>query len=602
MKNHIIIATIFLSFFCLVVFGQKNISTEKNAKVDSLETYKDKAFKLSRAGKYIDAIKIIEEWLDKTDKEKINDDIISAYEVIFLLAGIKAENTEITVAWIERLLSFLNRKEVIADKSLADSICFSVAQANYSIKDPKIKDRFYKSLIAYRRKELNDAKKTKQRWEVLSCYEELVDILAKAKKSKEAMLKAKEALKYYEGNIVKNDDFNPSIYAIYTSLSNLYVECKEYSKAVKTLKRFIKVCKKDIYKSWIYVGIAKVYIKSKDFTNAQKALEKAVLSNTKSAGCDNDLIQNNFLEIGKVYRDIRQYELAVKYIGKSNKKGYFYSGNMTDVYFCWGEYLASQGEWEKAIDKLQKAQKWTDKNDFESHCDLLVNKAFCYSALNEFEKAKANLKSAFKSALNLPRLKKENKIAELFSEQILLYLKEASYLRSKRKFMEAKTSLAQANNILAKISDKNVYKEHLASIYLAHGWLCYDQDKYSDAITFYKKAINVYGSDFNSKYIRAADTYLHLAGAYQDDKQAEKYYKKALNIANKNEKDVLLQATIHYFLGIYYCKNKRYESGIKSLQTAVEKLKKDDKRFSKKIAKINSKIKYYRNFSINKKP
>ena len=249
----------------------------------------------------------------------------------------------------------------------------------------------------------------------------------------------------------------------------------------------------------------------------------------------------------------------------------------------------------EAIKVLQNAIKWTDKKDFKAHRNILINKAFCYSSLNKFKKAQNDLKDALKYTSKFPSVKNDKKISELLSKQILLYIKEAGYLRNKKKFIKAEISLNKAKNILSSINDIDFYRENLANIYLAHGWLCYDQGKYTDAIKFYKKTIEAFGTDFDSKYNQAADTYLHLAGAYQNDKQAEKYYQYALVIANKNPKNKLLQATILYFLGIYYCNNKYYDIGIRNLQAAVKKLEKDKIKFSKKIAKIKNKIEFYKN-------
>jgi tetratricopeptide (TPR) repeat protein len=282
---------------------------------------------------------------------------------------------------------------------------------------------------------------------------------------------------------------------------------------------------------------------------------------------------------------------ADKYISSLTKKDK--QKYLAKFYFKLASQLRYLDRENEAIKVLQNAITWTDKDNFESHCNLLVNKAFCYSALNEFEKAQTDLKEAFKYASKLPSMRKDRETAKLLSKQTLLYIKEAGYWRNKKKFMKAEISLNKARNILNTIRDNNFYKKNLATIYLAHGWICYDQGKNPEAIRFYKKAIDVYGVGFDSKYSRAADTYLHLAGAYQNDKLAEKYYQKALIVANKNQNDILLQATILYFWGIYYCNNKRYEQGIRNLQTAVDKLEKKPSKFSKKIEKIKAKINFY---------
>jgi tetratricopeptide (TPR) repeat protein len=287
----------------------------------------------------------------------------------------------------------------------------------------------------------------------------------------------------------------------------------------------------------------------------------------------------------------RCISFANKYINSLSKEEK--TKYLSNFYFKLAIQLRYLNRENEAINILQKAIIWTDKNNYDLHRKLLINKAFCYSALNQFKKAQTLLKEAFKYLSKYSSCKKGSLFAELFSKQILLYIKEAGYLRKKKKFKKAQITLSKAKNILNAIKDTDFYRQNLADIYLAYGWICYDQRKYSDAIKFYKKTIEVFGRNFDSEYNRAADTYLHLAGAYQNNKQAEKYYQRALTIANKTEDEKLLQATVLYFTGIYYCNNSHYKLGIKNLQMAADKLEEKPLKFSKKIEKIKAKIKSY---------
>ena len=345
-------------------------------------------------------------------------------------------------------------------------------------------------------------------------------------------------------------------------ITDIYSGCKKYNLAAEYMDKIFELNQELCYK-----------LSAKSFLNITSnafAVYALCLSNEKFNRC---------------------ISFANKYINSLSKEEK--TKYLSNFYFKLAIQLRYLNRENEAINILQKAIIWTDKNDYDSHRKLLINKAFCYSALNQFKKAQALLKEAFKYMPKYSSGKKDRLLAELFSKQILLYIKEAGYLRKNKKFKKAQATLSKAMNMLKTIKGTIFYKENLADIYLAYGWICYDQGKYSDAIKFYKETIEVFGRNFDSEYNRAADTYLHLAGAYQNNKQAEKYYQRALIVANKTEKRKLLQATILYFTGIYYCNNKRYELGIKNLQTAVDKLEEEPLKFSKKIEQIRVKINFY---------
>lgn len=416
---------------------------------------------------------------------------------------------------------------------------------------------------------------------------------------------------------------------------------EKFCKVVELLDSKLEFEKKTTKKTEEFVKQGKDFLKKKQFKKAKTSFEQAIKESEKVYGKYSGFTIFLCLEIANTYSGCGKYNIAAKYMDKifelnhelcyklsaksflnimsnafsiyalclSNKKfnkcilfaDKYISGlskeekikYLSHFYFKLAIQLRYLNRENEAINVLQKAIIWTDKKDSDLHRKLLINKAFCYSALNQFKKAQTVLKEAFKYVSKYSLVKKDRLLAELFSKQILLYIKEAGYLRKKKKFKKAQITLSKAKNMLNAINDTNFYKENLADIYLAHGWLCYDQGKYSDAIKFYKKTIEVFGRNFDSEYNRAADTYLHLAGAYQNNKQAEKYYQRALTIANKTEKAKLLQATILYFMGIYYCNNNYHELGIKNLQTAVDKLEEEPLKFNKKIEKIKAKINSY---------
>lgn len=378
MKKYIITAILLNTLF-FAVYSDDNTSSGQNFAV-----CKEKAIKLSQAGKYSEAVKVLETWFDKADKSKINADIVEACKMILLSAEYGVKETKMMVTWTERLLSFLNRKEVIADNKLTEDICFRAAWAIRGLKDQKIKERLYGKLIVYRRKKLSEAQKTKQSWAILHCYENLINLLAESQKTQEAIAKSEEAIKYYE-KIVKNDPYYTSVY---TTLSELYVKDKEYSKAIKVLERFMSVYNERIATD-MYIKIAQIYQKSKDTANAQKALEKAILSNTQTAGRNRDDIQSAFLEIGKMYCSMEQYKLAVKYIERSDKGTYFYAANMADAYFYWGKSLQFQEKDKQAADKFENAYKYALKAEMSPmHLgQILLNLGLCNMNLNNYKEA-----------------------------------------------------------------------------------------------------------------------------------------------------------------------------------------------------------------------
>lgn len=481
MKKYIIIAILLNTLF-LAVYSDDNISSGQGFAV-----CKEKAVKLSQTGKYGEAIKIMETWFDKADKTKINADIVEACKMILLTAEYGVKDTKMMVTWTERLLSFLNRKEVIDDNKLTEDICFRAAWAIRGLKDQKIKERLYGKLIVYRRKKLNEAQKTKQTWVILHCYENLIDLLAEAKQTQEAIAKSEEAIKYYEKIIKKN----PYLYtSVYTTLSKLYVEDKEYSKAIKVLERFMSVYNKRIAAD-MYIKIAQIYLESKDTVNTQKALEKAVLSNTPASERKRDDIQSAFLEIGKVYCAMEQYELAVKYIERSGKGKYLYVADMADAYFYWGKSLQTQEKNKQAADKFENAYKYALKADMSPmHLgQILLNLGLCNMNLNNYKKAEKYFLKSLEPFNNI----NENKL--FWEGTVYLYL--ARNARYHKKWQEAEKyyekSVDLLEKCLASLRDKpNKQTEESAfeGLCLAYKWLqtCFYYNKVLDkSLTVYCK-------------------------------------------------------------------------------------------------------------------
>lgn len=359
--------------------------------------------------------------------------------------------------------------------------------------------------------------------------------------------------------------------------------------------------------SFIYIRIVSRCATLKRFKLATTYMDKSlpILRNSMAYKLKPFLYLNILSNALFIAGQDHDYSKFAKYLQMTEKEISTFSENqkkksLPKFYSTLAKEYESQEKYQEAINSLKKAQKWTDKNDFESHCDLLLEIAYCYFRVEKYEKGHSFLQHALQLTSKLDIEKKKKKAIEIYHLDFFGYVKQSNVFRRAKKYKEAEKVLQNSTALLNKITNKTIHKKYLATIYRNKAWIYAEQKKMTTAIEYFKKAFAVYGKDFDRQYPGAAMTYLILAEEIKNEKSFQKhfknpeiYFKKALSIAREIDKDIEFQAKIHSRFGTYYCDMHKYKIGIKHLQYAVSKFRKTNKN-NPKISEIQAKIALYK--------
>ncbi len=140
--------------------------------------------------------------------------------------------------------------------------------------------------------------------------------------------KMKEAVSY----VVKA----PKLAGGYIDLAESYIANKEYDKAVKSLKKALKLADSNEVRGMIYYNLAVVYYYSEEFDKAQKYLLGAL--QIKESNDSRYLLAEVYAKSGRVQESIKEYERLIKL----NPKNIEYVIGLTNLYVHEHKYMKAR--------------------------------------------------------------------------------------------------------------------------------------------------------------------------------------------------------------------------------------------------------------------
>lgn len=356
-----------------------------------------------------------------------------------------------------------------------------------------------------------------------------------------------KALKIYD-KIVK---LNPKNEMIYLNIATLHEKLQDYKSALVQYMKILTINPNNLY---VRLAIADTYLELKKHDAAAKSYLE-----TLKYGADKGEI---YLQISRIYNHKKKYGGAIKYLQK--KLALDYENIQTlyliaEIYQDWKKYAES----EKTILQIQKLSH----NSFDS----LVRLGTLYSemdkgelAIKEFKKATQLYPEVYTGwyllGLTYEYRKKYKEAQKVMhkaadidrNEKVLFHLgviydqlgeheKSIEYIKE---CIELDPGYAGAHNYLGyswaergiKLNDAEAHilialnSEPQNAAYLdSLGWVFYQQKKYNEALTEFKKAVKIIDKD-PIIYEHLGDTYKKLG----KDEAAHKAYKKALKLSPEN--------------------------------------------------------------------
>lgn len=351
--------------------------------------------------------------------------------------------------------------------------------------------------------------------------------------------------------LATDEDFKKNAY-LFSHLALLSHGNKDFSKAIKYLKKAIKFAPKNI-KNYVYAGEIYLHIK-KDYQNSIKYFDKALEINQE--------LDTLFLLKGKAHLAKNEYDKATNALDNAIRL----NPSIVEAYYRKGTVFEEQAKFKDAIKYYSLAVSKDSRNDWYH-----FNLGFLYFKINDYLAAINSLETAIEINAKTPIyhsllgfsfyiLKEYKKAINSYNKAIKLnpensdhYSDLADTYTALDRYEDAIVSYYKAIELDPENSD---YHSGLADTYSDFG-------KYEDAIAYYNKAIELNPKD-SDHYSNLADTYTVL-GRYKD---AIAYYNKAIELNPENAYNYLRISNIYINL-------KNYELAIFNCSKAIEKSPKD---------------------------
>jgi len=176
-------------------------------------------------------------------------------------------------------------------------------------------------------------------------------------------------------------NLNPSNFAAYNNLGNVYRKLGKIPKAIEYYKKTIKL---NPNVSQPYNNLAKIYFEKKDFNKALTYAKKSLEINPE--------YYSSYAVLGPIYMTIKEYEKAVEVLQKYLTKNPDANEErllLAKAYTEYGNSHINNEDYEKALDNYSKAIKNDPDLDVaHANIGMVLNKLGNeYKAINHLEKA-----------------------------------------------------------------------------------------------------------------------------------------------------------------------------------------------------------------------
>jgi serine/threonine protein kinase/tetratricopeptide (TPR) repeat protein len=278
-----------------------------------------------------------------------------------------------------------------------------------------------------------------------------------------------------------------------------------------------------------YAMLGKSYLHKYRSTNDSQWIEKGLNACNRAIQINN-LLGWVYLNMGKIYREAGQYDLAIQKMQKA------LNGNQADFYIYMEMASAYQG-WKK----LYKVEEMYKKS-----ISLRPDYWFGYAHLGYFYHSTGRLNEAEEMYSKAVELNPVN--VRSFNALISIYNRKGDNLRA---YLMFKRSIAA---------------QPTSAAYSNMGNNLFYQGRYADARKMYEEAIRL-GRKDRRIWGNLADSYRYSG---EHKKQAQEVYQQAVELSRKELLNTPRNASVHSSLGLYLSKLGKYSQAIQETEIALK--------------------------------
>lgn len=330
-----------------------------------------------------------------------------------------------------------------------------------------------------------------------------------------------KALWYYNKSLqvylnINAVEENPEIATLYSYIGAVYENLKNRQKALECYQEAIDIRRKTLGE--LHPDIASSYCDLGDIYNeydSDKALEfynKALKIRMNTCGKVHKYTATLFNKIGGIYFDKEDFNQALEYYKKAlDIRLKIFGNNHISVAISYnniGLLFSEQGRYDLAIENYRKALEIDINISGENHSETATtynNMGIAYAEQEKYQEALFYFEKALEIRLNI--------YGETHPDTRQAY----KHVEKVKKIIGLSTSSIKSN----------------ANNYVGNGYDCLKQGKYSQALDFFKKELDLKLSENNEENKDTAFLYCNIGVVYYklgDVKMALEYNKKALDI------------------------------------------------------------------------
>jgi len=285
------------------------------------------------------------------------------------------------------------------------------------------------------------------------------------------------------------------------SQSNLYMEQKNYKKAIESYKNYIEYFKiyypndtKYLAVPIFYIGMSYYFLK--DDVNALKYLKKALILQKKHNIPQINMLIKAYVSLGNIYMNMHKKDKAMNFylkaikiqkeqLGKVNKELLINYNELINLY-------GNEKKYQKVILYSQKVLPFL--TDDEMLSDRYLNIAYCYVILRQYSNA-------------LQYIKKSIQFSQKNNQELIVRYYHLAGIYDKLHNVEYTIKYLKKMIDLAKIENDS----NLKGGYYYLGKIYFRQEAYQKSIDYFKKTLKLYSKD---NYEVLGDIYYYLQRSY----------------------------------------------------------------------------------------
>ena len=275
--------------------------------------YLEKACLLKEKGDYLEAVKVLQNGLEKVENKNLETDVIGIHERIINIF-ILNKRINMALSEMEFLMNLVDSKDIIVSQDSVDDVYLTIIRICAKIKNKKLTQKFRKKILRYHNQALDDSLEKPDSITPFRRFYALCSVLGELDNSDKA-IKIMQSIVALSKE--KKNKYNYLFLCSHKALAELFCQNKDYSSAIKTLVNFLKISKNKEENIDIHIKIANIYVESKNFPAATKELEMTYSLILKLGDCEGYDEGLRFWMIGNVYRDMNKYKLALKLLQKA---------------------------------------------------------------------------------------------------------------------------------------------------------------------------------------------------------------------------------------------------------------------------------------------